>query len=56
MPINKLYIVKASNNKPLPLLLLFFRAAGINTIIIKKREDKSNINSRNKDRNVLLYL
>jgi hypothetical protein len=55
MPINRLYMVRASNNKPLPLLL-FFRAAGISAIIIKKREDKSNISSRNKGRNVLLHL
>jgi hypothetical protein len=55
MPINRLYIVKASNSKPLPLLL-FFRAADISTIIIKKREDKLNINSRNKGKNILSHL
>jgi hypothetical protein len=55
MPINKLYIIRASNNKSLPLLL-FFRAVGISVIIIKEKEDKSNINNRNKDKNVLLYL
>ena len=55
MPINRLYAVRASNSKPLPLLL-FFRAAGISAIIIKKGEDKSNISSRNKGRNVLPHL
>jgi hypothetical protein len=55
MPIDRLYTVRASNSKPLPLLL-FFRAAGISAIIIKKRENKSNINSRNKGRNILLHL
>jgi hypothetical protein len=55
MPINKLCAVRASNSKPLPPLL-FFKAAGISAIIIKKGEDKSNINSRNKSKNVLLYL
>jgi hypothetical protein len=54
MPINRLYIVRAFNSKPLPLLL-FFKAVDINTII-KKREDKSNINNRNKGRNILLHL
>jgi hypothetical protein len=55
MFINRLYIVRAFNNKPLPLSL-FFKIISISVIIIKKREDKSNINNRNKDRNVLLYL
>jgi hypothetical protein len=55
MPIDRLYIVRASNSKPLPPSL-FFRAAGINAIIVKKGEDKSNISSRNKDRNILLHL
>jgi hypothetical protein len=55
MPINRLYIVRAFNSKPLPLLL-FFKAVGINAIIIKKGEDKSNINNRNKGRNILLHL
>jgi len=55
MLINRLYIVRAFNNKPLPPLL-FFKAADINTIIIKKKENKLNINNRNKGRNVLLYL
>ena len=55
MPINRLYIVRASNSKPLPLLL-FFKVAGISAIIVKKREDKLNISSRNKGRNVLLHL
>ena len=55
MPINRPYAVRASNNKPLPPLL-FFKAAGINAIIIKKGEDKSNISNRNKDRNILPYL
>jgi hypothetical protein len=55
MPINRLYIIRAFNNKPLPPLS-FFKAAGINTIIIKKEEDKSNINNRNKDKNVLPHL
>jgi hypothetical protein len=55
MPINRLGIIRASNSKSLSLLL-FFKAAGISAIIIKEREDKSNISSRNKDRNVLLYL
>jgi hypothetical protein len=52
MPINRPYAVRASNSKPLPPLL-FFRAASISAIIIKKGEDKSNISSRNKGRNVL---
>jgi sugar/nucleoside kinase (ribokinase family) len=55
MPINRLGAIRASNNKSLSLLL-FFRAAGINAIIIKEGEDKSNISSGNKGRNVLLYL
>ena len=55
MLINRLYIVRAFNNKPLSPSL-FFRAAGINIIIVKKREDKSNISNRNKGRSVLLYL
>ena len=52
MPINRLYVVRASNNKPLPPLL-FFKATGISAIIIKKRENKSNISGRNKGRNIL---
>jgi hypothetical protein len=55
MPINRLGAIKASDSKSLSLSL-FFRAAGISTIIVKEKEDKSNISSRNKDRNVLLYL
>jgi hypothetical protein len=55
MPINRLYAVRASDSKPLPLSL-FFRAAGISAIIVKKRENKSNISGRNKDRNVLPHL
>jgi hypothetical protein len=55
MPINKLGVIKAFNSKSLSLLL-FFKTASINIIIIKERENKSNINSRNKDKNVLLYL
>jgi hypothetical protein len=55
MPINRLGVIRASNNKSLSLLL-FFRAASISAIIIKEGEDKSNISSRNKDKNVLLYL
>ena len=55
MPIDRLYIIRAFNNKPLSLLL-FFKAAGINIIVIKKGEDKSNINNRNKDKNILPYL
>jgi hypothetical protein len=55
MPIDRLCVVRASNSKPLPLSL-FFKAAGISAIVVKKGEDKSNISSRNKDRNVLLYL
>jgi hypothetical protein len=55
MPINRLYVIWAFNSKSLSLLL-FFRAAGINTIIIKEGEDKLNISNRNKSRNVLLYL
>ena len=55
MPINRLYVIWAFNSKSLSLLL-FFRAAGISAIIIKEEEDKSNISSGNKDKNVLLYL
>jgi hypothetical protein len=55
MPINRLYIVRASDNKPLSLLL-FFRAAGISAIVVKKGENKSNISNRNKGRNILPYL
>jgi hypothetical protein len=55
MPINRLYIVRASNSTPLPLLL-FFRMAGISAIIVKKREDKLNISSKNKGKNVLSHL
>jgi hypothetical protein len=55
MPINRLYIIGAFNSKPFPLLL-FFRAAGISAIIVKKGEDKLNINNRNKGRNVLPHL
>jgi sugar/nucleoside kinase (ribokinase family) len=55
MPIDRLYTVRASNNKPLSLSL-FFRAAGISVIIVKKGENKSNISDRNKGRNILLYL
>jgi hypothetical protein len=55
MPINRLGAIKASDSKSLSLSL-FFRAAGISTIVVKEKEDKSNISSRNKDRNVLLYL
>ena len=55
MPIDRLCVIRASNSKSLPLLL-FFRAAGINTIIIKKGEDKSNISGRNKGKNVLPHL
>jgi hypothetical protein len=55
MPIDRLCAVRASDNKPLPLSL-FFKAAGISAIIVKKGEDKSNINDRNKGRNVLLHL
>jgi hypothetical protein len=54
MPINRPYVIRASNSKYLPLLL-FFKAAGISAIVIKEGEDKSNISSRNKGRNVLLY-
>jgi hypothetical protein len=54
MLINKLYIIKAFNNKSFPLLL-FFKPAGIN-IIIKERENILNINSKNKGKNILLYL
>ena len=52
MPINRLCAIWASNSKSLPPLL-FFKAAGINAIIIKEGEDKSNISDRNKGRNVL---
>jgi hypothetical protein len=55
MPINRLYIVRAFNNKPLSSSS-FFKAAGISAIIVKKGEDKSNINSKNKGKNVLPYL
>ena len=55
MPIDRPCAVRASNSKPLPPSL-FFRAAGISAIIIKKGEDKSNISGRNKGRNVLLHL
>jgi hypothetical protein len=55
MPINRLGAIKASDSKSLSLSL-FFRAAGISAIVVKEKEDKSNISSRNKDRNVLLYL
>jgi len=55
MPIDRPYAVRASNSKPLPLLL-FFRAVSISAIIIKKGEDKSNISGRNKGRNVLPHL
>jgi hypothetical protein len=55
MPINRLYAIRASDNKSLPLLS-FFRAAGISAIIIKEGEDKSNISSRNKGRNILPHL
>jgi hypothetical protein len=55
MPIDRLYIIRAFNNKPLSLLL-FFKTADINIIVVKKEENKSNINNRNKDKNVLLYL
>ena len=54
MPIDRLCAVRAFNNKPLPPSL-FFRAAGISAIIVKKGEDKSNISGRNKGRNVLLH-
>jgi hypothetical protein len=53
MLINKLYIIKAFNNKSFPLLL-FFKPAAIN-IIIKERENILNINSKNKGKNILLY-
>jgi hypothetical protein len=55
MPIDRLYVVRAFDSKPLPLLS-FFRAAGISAIVVKKGEDKLNISGRNKGRNVLLYL
>jgi hypothetical protein len=55
MSINRLCIVRASDSKPLSPLL-FFRAAGISAIVVKKGEDKSNISGRNKGRNVLPYL
>jgi sugar/nucleoside kinase (ribokinase family) len=55
MPIDRLCTVRASDNKPLSLLL-FFKAAGISAIVVKKGENKSNINSRNKGRNVLPHL
>ena len=55
MPIDRLYAVRASNSKPLPPSS-FFRAAGISAIVIKEREDESNISGRNKGRNVLPHL
>jgi hypothetical protein len=55
MPINRLGAIRASNSKPLSLLL-FFRTAGVSAIIIKEEKNKSNISSRNKDKNILLYL
>jgi hypothetical protein len=55
MPIDRLCAVRASNSKPLPPSL-FFRAAGISAIVVKKEEDKSNISSRNKGRNILPHL
>jgi hypothetical protein len=55
MPIDRLCVIRASNSKSLPLSS-FFRAAGISVIVIKEREDESNINGRNKGRNVLPYL
>ena len=55
MPIDRLCAIWASNSKSLPLLS-FFRAAGISAIIIKEREDKSNISGRNKGKNVLSHL
>jgi hypothetical protein len=55
MPIDRLCAVRASDSKPLPPSS-FFRAAGISAIVVKKREDKSNISSRNKDKNVLSHL
>jgi hypothetical protein len=55
MPINRLYVIKASNSKSLPLSS-FFRAAGISAIVIEEGEDKSNISNRNKGRNVLSHI
>jgi hypothetical protein len=55
MLINRPGAIRAFNSKSLSLLL-FFRAAGISAIVIKEGEDKLNISSGNKGRNVLLYL